>query len=77
MPLDNRYISGTDSEVLAYNLNLDFCFALITDISRAVSRRSTGDPSPLGGSLPGEPHGQLSLHTARAPLLVLRFSLAK
>jgi len=40
MPHDNRYISGTDLEVLAYNLNLDFCFALITDISRAVSRRS-------------------------------------
>ena len=40
MPLDNRYISGTDLEVLAYNLNLDLCFSLIADISRAVSRRS-------------------------------------
>jgi len=40
MPFDNRYISGTDLEVLAYNPNLDFCFFLIADISRAVSRRS-------------------------------------
>lgn len=40
MPLDNRYISGTDLEVLAYNLNLDFGFSHITDISRPVSRRS-------------------------------------
>jgi hypothetical protein len=39
MPLDNRYISGTDLEVLAYNLNLDFRFSLITDISQPVSRR--------------------------------------
>jgi hypothetical protein len=40
MPLDNRYISGTDLEVLAYNLSLDLRFSLITDIIRAVSRRS-------------------------------------
>jgi len=40
MPFDNRYISGTDLEVLAYNPNLDFGFFLIADISRAVSRRS-------------------------------------
>jgi len=40
MPFDNRYISGTDLEVLAYNLNLDFCFSLIADISRTVLQRS-------------------------------------
>jgi len=40
MPHDNRYISGTDLKVLAYNLDLDFCFFFITDIIRAVSRRS-------------------------------------
>jgi len=40
MPLDNRYISGTDLEVLAYNLNLDLGFSIIADISRPASQRS-------------------------------------
>ncbi len=39
MPLDNRYIRGTDLEVLAYNLNLDLCFSLITDIIQPVLQR--------------------------------------
>jgi len=39
MPLDNRYIRGTDLEVLAYNLNLDFRFLHVTYINQPVSRR--------------------------------------
>jgi len=39
MPLDNRYIRGTDLEVLAYNLNLDFCFFHAIYIYQPVSRR--------------------------------------
>ena len=37
---DNRYISGTDSQVLAYNVNLDLCYRLTTDINRPVLQRS-------------------------------------
>lgn len=39
MPLDNRYISGTDLQVLAYNVNLDLHFSLVTDINQPVSQR--------------------------------------
>lgn len=39
MPYDNRYIRGTDLEVLAYNLNLDFRFFDVTYINQTVSRR--------------------------------------
>jgi len=39
MPHDNRYIRGTDLEVLAYNLNLDLGFSLAIYISQTVSRR--------------------------------------
>ena len=39
MPHDNRYIRGTDLEVLAYNPNLDLCFVIVIYISQPVLRR--------------------------------------
>jgi len=66
MPHDNRYISGTDLKVLAYNLDLDFCFFFITDIIRAVSRRS--ELKSRGALMDEQSNSWELLHPRAAPI---------